>query len=359
MDTRLGVKQSGSLIIFAYIASLIVQVVVLGVYLLMTGTEVVDDTATWIIMIGIQIAFFMTAYMYLQGGYRIKFFEVAGFKNKLTQKQLLIIFGLSITLLFASAPLAMIFSDLISRLGYSSSNTIPSLSKSSNIIVGFVVLCVCAPIGEEFLYRNSVMRGLKQKGMFYAMIMSSVIFSLAHGNIQQLVHQFFVGCCLSYVFLVSGNLKSAILLHSLNNFLALGLELIPSVYTIYNYYTMPFMVIIGFIVLVMLLSSFWSEEKKKHNIDDSYRISLQRFGATIKLIGKFIADRSYRAKAVQRFNNTLYSYEHNQEKIEEGLSIEMRDRLVKQNLSTTSIKVAIIFLSIVVLLSFGMGFYEL
>ncbi|MDF1493838.1 CPBP family intramembrane glutamic endopeptidase [Caproiciproducens sp. CPB-2] len=93
------------------------------------------------------------------------------------------------------------------------------------IVIGVFI----APLSEEILCRGLLLSAFAPYGKCFAIIMSSVFFSLGHGNFTQLFQTFLFGLVLAYVTLETGSIKSAYILHVINN----GLTLIPNTIAIY------------------------------------------------------------------------------------------------------------------------------
>ena len=86
---------------------------------------------------------------------------------------------------------------------------------------------VCAPLFEEFLFRGVILEAVRRRrGVVAAWLISSVCFGLAHGLPSQMLMTGAIGLVLGYVCIRSGSLFSSILLHGLNNALAMLLLLI-------------------------------------------------------------------------------------------------------------------------------------
>ena len=81
---------------------------------------------------------------------------------------------------------------------------------------------VCAPILEEILFRGQVLGSCRERfGTFWAVIISAVLFALAHFSVpQQLVNAFVVGLILGYIYVRTGSLLAVIIIHAINNGLA-------------------------------------------------------------------------------------------------------------------------------------------
>ncbi len=84
------------------------------------------------------------------------------------------------------------------------------------IIIGAVIV---GPIVEELVYRKLIIDRIYEHGETVAILFSSLIFSLAHGNLFQVVYAFLNGCILGFIYVRSGRLRYSILFHMLTNFL--------------------------------------------------------------------------------------------------------------------------------------------
>ena len=81
---------------------------------------------------------------------------------------------------------------------------------------------VCAPLFEEFLFRGVILEAARRRrGVIAAWLISSLCFGLAHGLPSQMVGAGIIGLVLGFVYIRSGSLFSGIVLHALNNALAM------------------------------------------------------------------------------------------------------------------------------------------
>ena len=94
--------------------------------------------------------------------------------------------------------------------------------------VSFIATCIYAPFFEEWLCRGIILRGLaKRYHPAIAITVSAAFFGLIHANIWQGVPAFLIGLVLGYVYYKSGSLKLSMLMHMVNNVIALILLQIP------------------------------------------------------------------------------------------------------------------------------------
>ena len=81
---------------------------------------------------------------------------------------------------------------------------------------------ICAPLFEEFLFRGVILEAARRRhGVVAAWLISSLCFGLAHGLPSQMLPTAVIGLVLGYVCIRSGSLFGGIVLHALNNALAM------------------------------------------------------------------------------------------------------------------------------------------
>ena len=84
------------------------------------------------------------------------------------------------------------------------------------------VTVVVAPVCEEILCRGIVLESLRAKyGAVWAWVFSSVFFAVIHGHPSSMVNALIIGSILGYICIRSKSIFSSILLHAINNALAL------------------------------------------------------------------------------------------------------------------------------------------
>ena len=108
---------------------------------------------------------------------------------------------------------------------------LPSMDDPKGIF-GFF-LCVLATavtpaLVEEFACRGVIHGYLSRFGEGFAIIVTSVIFGVMHGNFTQMFFAFLVGLVLSYVRVKTGSIWICILIHFTNNFISVVLSWMSS-----------------------------------------------------------------------------------------------------------------------------------
>ena len=151
---------------------------------------------------------------------RIDIKKASGIDKKISLKTVGYCFLISIVSLFGFGNLTTVFVNLLSVIGYSS--ILPDIVINSfwQYLAYIICSCVAPALFEEFLFRGTILSGLKQCGIKIAVIVSALIFTFMHGNPEQTVHQFVIGALVGYIFFKTGNLWIGILIHFFNNFIS-------------------------------------------------------------------------------------------------------------------------------------------
>jgi len=98
-----------------------------------------------------------------------------------------------------------------------------------NVILSFICVSIFAPLFEEWLCRGVVLRGLLTRMRpGSAIAVSAVFFAVLHMNPWQALPAFLLGLLFGYVYYRTGSLKLTMLMHCVNNTMALIFSKIPS-----------------------------------------------------------------------------------------------------------------------------------
>lgn len=97
---------------------------------------------------------------------------------------------------------------------------------AGNLWFNVFITVVAAPITEELFYRKLLIDRMSMFGEKQAIIVSSLIFALAHGNFYQVFYAFTIGMLFGYVYQKTGRISYTIGLHAMVNFFGGGLPTI-------------------------------------------------------------------------------------------------------------------------------------
>ena len=100
-----------------------------------------------------------------------------------------------------------------------------SLFENVSLGVQFISLCAIGPACEELIFRGLVYRRTRDYlGVWWAVLLSSIIFGVYHQNLTQGVFAFFFGIVLAAVYEHYGTIWAAIAAHAANNLYAVVLN---------------------------------------------------------------------------------------------------------------------------------------
>lgn len=84
-------------------------------------------------------------------------------------------------------------------------------------VINIVMLTVAAPIFEEFVFRGAIMQSLRRFGDVFALVVSSILFALFHGNLVQAPNAFVMGLAIGFFVIKTGSVWTGVLMHFANN----------------------------------------------------------------------------------------------------------------------------------------------
>jgi uncharacterized protein len=94
-----------------------------------------------------------------------------------------------------------------------------------NIALGFAAVAVIAPLVEELLFRGYLQTALAHRlPPLAAVALSALAFALVHMQLYALPALWILGCAFGYLYYKTGSLRFNIVLHMINNGLALSLS---------------------------------------------------------------------------------------------------------------------------------------
>lgn len=95
-------------------------------------------------------------------------------------------------------------------------------------VLYFLGAALLPAVVEELVFRGAVMQSLRRFGDGFALLASSILFGLCHGNLVQAPMAFVTGLAIGYFVLRTGSLYTGILIHFVNNGLAVVLSAVST-----------------------------------------------------------------------------------------------------------------------------------
>lgn len=98
-----------------------------------------------------------------------------------------------------------------------------TLSQIMSATGGYAVVCLLAPIAEELVFRGAALRLLlrwKPEHRWLMILLSALLFALAHMNPAQFLHPILIGLLLGWMYERTGSVLPGIIYHWVNNTVA-------------------------------------------------------------------------------------------------------------------------------------------
>jgi len=150
------------------------------------------------------------------------------------------------------------FNKLYDLLPNNAGVSLPVMDTAGAYIGAFFIICLFPAIGEELIFRKLFCDSLEAKP-YVVILLSGVIFSLSHMNLVQTVYQFAIGCLLAFIYIRTRNITLTIMIHLLNNVLALFL---PQITGLAFWDKIPTLLVSFFIGAAFLVAGLLIFDKK-------------------------------------------------------------------------------------------------
>jgi sodium transport system permease protein len=95
--------------------------------------------------------------------------------------------------------------------------------QSASLGLTMFLVAFSPAVCEEALFRGFILSGLRSLGQWPAIVISALLFAVAHGSIYRMLPTLFLGVLLGYVVWKTGSLLTGILIHGTNNGIAVWL----------------------------------------------------------------------------------------------------------------------------------------
>lgn len=113
----------------------------------------------------------------------------------------------------------------IENKDYGATNGTPEITVFY-VLVQILCTAIVPAISEEFLFRGAILGALKPYGQGFAIIMSSILFGMVHGNLGQIPFATGGGIFFAFLTIYTGSMLPSMILHGLNNLLSLIIEIL-------------------------------------------------------------------------------------------------------------------------------------
>ena len=145
---------------------------------------------------------------------------------------LLLVVLISVCMMYTGNLAGILVTNLVQQIfSLPASNPVESFTAQTEVLPRIVFVVLLGPVLEELAFRKFLIDRMANYGEFLAVLVSSLIFGLFHGNFSQLFYAFALGMVFGYIYLRTGKLRYSIFLHCFINFFGgvIGPELIEQI----------------------------------------------------------------------------------------------------------------------------------
>ncbi|MBQ7307705.1 MAG: CPBP family intramembrane metalloprotease [Clostridia bacterium] len=259
--------------LFSYLTTTLIILIVQTSIALAKGVEEFTMTKPAYFISSLLIeASFLVCLLFV--GRKKKLFTELKLTKKPNLKILLICIAISLITLVSFISFNNLFLFFLEKIGCNTTSSSTYLDNVGDLLLSILVLAVTPAICEEVLFRGVCTNGLREKGKWFSIIVSAILFMVIHLGLSQSIYQVILGIIFAYVFYQTNSLWYSIIMHFLNNcfvlvvtFLTKSNSTTPTFTTFFDY-ALPFVfLIIGGVVVFMLLKLLNFSIKKLENQD--------------------------------------------------------------------------------------------
>ncbi len=163
-----------------------------------------------------EVLFFLLPpliYLAIKG---VKISKVLRF-NSISVRNAFIIIGIMLTCLPFIGVVNYVISLVIETFGRSIPNPLPEVNNWVDLMLGLFIIALTPAVCEEVWARGLIMRGYERFGVKNMIIVSALLFSILHKNIQSFIPIFIMGLVLGYVTYRTNSIFAGIIAHFTNN----------------------------------------------------------------------------------------------------------------------------------------------
>lgn len=132
--------------------------------------------------------------------------------------------GMGLAVCIMANFVANFFAGILGQFGIGWPDATENLEPTaSSLLIHLVATAIIPGILEEMVFRGYILQALRPYGDGFAVVVSALLFGLLHGNVLQIPFALIVGLVCGYVVVQTGNIWTSMVLHILNNTMAVVL----------------------------------------------------------------------------------------------------------------------------------------
>lgn len=263
---RATASRAGTALIFFLVIQVIISIIAVPIMLLtgVIGTSGLSTTTSYWFSGFIYIISFLVPSLILSKQNRYHFDDLVHF-NKVGFKKYFPLMLACFAFVFVANFLLSILNANLSIFGFN--NTLDMGLEHNTLqdnILMFLTIAILPAFLEEYLFRGVILGSLRKFGDGFAIILSSILFGLMHGNFVQLPVTFLMGLVLGALTVYTNSMLPAMILHFINNAIACVFEIAAQ--QIGEHYSNLIYTVLLFFVLILGICSIFYMAKKDTKI---------------------------------------------------------------------------------------------
>ncbi len=131
-------------------------------------------------------------------------------------------------------------------------------------LLTFIATAIVPALVEEFACRGIVLGMLKKHGESFAIISSSIIFGIMHGNFEQIPFAIMVGLILGYIYVKTGSIWTCVAVHCANNAVSVVFSYLDGVLST-NIQNLLYVIYLSLSMLAAILAVYLLAKREKED----------------------------------------------------------------------------------------------
>ncbi len=195
---------------FAFCGVFLVYQIVIGAVF---GAAIYDHMYTIVLINEFMIAAFVIVYCLVK---KINIRETFRL-NKLGIVPALLIIITAVPAMLTATMLNYFVIYLLQFIGNIPSESLPTPSNLTELIIGILIIGVAPGVCEELMHRGFLLKAYEKRGSYKAVVIVSIFFGLFHFDLTNLLGPIFLGMVIGYYVVRTNSIFAGILSHFLNN----------------------------------------------------------------------------------------------------------------------------------------------
>ncbi len=182
-------------------------------------------------------------------------------RHNLDLKTIFLYISITFTLMWIGNLIGLLLDFVIGIMMHTTiTNPVHELINTQDIWLNLILISIIGPIFEEIFMRKLLIDRTIKYGAKISIILSAALFAFMHGNISQFFYTLLIGGFFAYVYIKSGKITYAILLHMIANFMGSVVSLIvvesSNAITHGNYTPLDLGIVAIYLILILIIFFF-------------------------------------------------------------------------------------------------------